>query len=26
MPAPWCEIDHIIDHAHGGPTSVDSAV
>jgi hypothetical protein len=22
MPAPWCEIDHSIDHAHGGPTTV----
>jgi hypothetical protein len=26
MPAHWCEIDHVIDHAHGGPTSVDYAV
>ena len=26
MPAPWCEVDHVIDHALGGPTSVDSAV
>jgi hypothetical protein len=26
MPAPWCEIDHVIDHAHGGPTRVDSGV
>jgi hypothetical protein len=26
MPAPWCEIDHVINHAHGGPTSVDSGV
>jgi hypothetical protein len=25
-PAPWCEIDHVIDHAHGGPTRVDLAV
>jgi hypothetical protein len=22
VPAPWCEIDHSIDHAAGGPTSV----
>ena len=26
MPAPWCEVDHVIDHAVGGPTSVDLAV
>jgi hypothetical protein len=26
MPAPWCEVDHVIDHAAGGPTSVESAV
>jgi hypothetical protein len=27
-PAPpgWCEMDHVIDHAHGGPTRVDLAV
>jgi hypothetical protein len=26
MPAPWAEIDHAIDHARGGPTSVDNGV
>ena len=25
MPAHWCEIDHVIDHAQGGPTSLDNA-
>lgn len=26
MPAPWCEIHHVIEYQHGGPTAVANAV
>jgi hypothetical protein len=26
MPPPWCEVDHTIDHAAGGPTDLDHGV
>ncbi|TDN92831.1 HNH endonuclease signature motif containing protein [Microbacterium sp. BK668] len=26
IPAAWCEIHHVIDHAHGGPTHTDNGV